>query len=72
MLTEGFSQITEEFKTWVNGDFKQLTTKTETLVVDSETLLATIEACVKLSDELVVLTARGLELLEEALLKVEK
>lgn len=71
-------QFTEEFDTWVNGGFKQLATKVNDLVVDTNGLvkqckeqLAIIETCIKLTDDLVVLTAMAAERSREALQKIE-
>ena len=52
-LSKKIHRFTDEFKAWVNGDFRQLLTKTDDLVVDVETLLASVETCVKLTDALV-------------------
>ena len=66
-LSDGFHQITEEFKTWVNSDFKQLSTNIGELVKQSGTLLASTEACVKLSNDLAVLSERVAEKSKEVL-----
>ena len=63
-LTDGFHQMTEEFKVWVNGDFKQLDTKVEELVTSTE-------GTFKLLDDLVVLTAKVAERSKELLLKIK-
>ena len=78
-LTVEMHQFTEKFKAWVNGDFKQLSTMTDALVIDTDLLvkqgkmlLISTKACVKLSNDLVALSARASGRSRGVLLKIEK